>query len=46
MNFEHSDKVNGLIRQVRDFMEEHILPNEDVFNEQIAQNPWATPPIT
>jgi len=46
MNFEHSDKVKGLVRQVRDFMDEHILPNEDVFIEQIAQNPWETPPIT
>jgi len=46
MNFEHSDKVKGLVRQVRDFMEEHILPNEDVFTEQIEKNPWETPPIT
>jgi len=46
MNFEHSDKVKGLVRQVRGFMDEHILPNEDVFIEQIAQNPWETPPIT
>jgi acyl-CoA dehydrogenase len=46
MNFEHSDKVKGLIRQVRDFMEEHILPNEDVFTAQIAENPWETAGIT
>jgi acyl-CoA dehydrogenase len=46
MNFEHSDKVKGLIRQVRDFMEEHILPNEDVFIAQIAENPWETADIT
>jgi len=46
MNFEHSDKVKGLIRQVRDFMEEHILPNEDAFTAQIAENPWETAGIT
>jgi acyl-CoA dehydrogenase len=46
MNFEHSDKVKGLIRQVRDFMEEHILPNEDLFTAQIAENPWETAGIT
>jgi len=46
MNFEHSDKVKGLIRQVRDFMQEHILPNEDVFIAQIAENPWETADIT
>jgi len=45
MNFEHSDKVKGLIRKVRDFMEEHILPNEDVFTAQIAENPWETADI-
>jgi acyl-CoA dehydrogenase len=46
MNFEHSEKVQGLIRQVRAFMEEHVLPNEAVFLEQIAANPWETPAIT
>jgi acyl-CoA dehydrogenase len=46
MNFEHSDKVRGLVRQVRDFMDEYILPNEEVFAEQIAENPWETPQIT
>jgi acyl-CoA dehydrogenase len=46
MNFEHSDKVKGLVRQVRDFMQEHILPNEDVFAGQIAENPWETAHIT
>jgi acyl-CoA dehydrogenase len=46
MNFEHSEKVQGLIQQVRGFMEEHILPNEGLFIEQIAKNPWETPAIT
>ena len=46
MNFEHSEKVQGLIRQVREFMEEHVLPNEGVFIDQIEANPWETPAIT
>jgi len=46
MNFEHSEKVRGLIRQVREFMEEHVLPNEGVFIDQIEANPWETPAIT
>jgi acyl-CoA dehydrogenase len=46
MNFEHSDKVKGLVRQVRDFMQEHILPNEDVFAAQVAARPWETADIT
>jgi acyl-CoA dehydrogenase len=46
MNFEHSEKVKGLIGQVRDFMEEHVLPNEGLFVEQVEANPWETPAIT
>jgi acyl-CoA dehydrogenase len=45
MNFEHSDKVNGLIQQVREFVEEHILPNESTHIEQLAADRWSTPPI-
>jgi acyl-CoA dehydrogenase len=28
MNFEHTDKVNGLIAQLEAFMAEHVYPNE------------------
>jgi acyl-CoA dehydrogenase len=45
MDFEYSDKVKDLIRQVRDFMEEHILPNEAVQAAQVEADPWKTPPI-
>ena len=45
MNFEYSDKVENLIRQVRRFMEEHIFPNEALFHEQVAANRWETPAI-
>ncbi|GAB3106408.1 acyl-CoA dehydrogenase [Aestuariicella hydrocarbonica] len=45
MDFEYSDKVKGLIEQVRAFMDEHVYPNQDLFNEQLSQERWSTPPI-
>jgi acyl-CoA dehydrogenase len=45
MNFEHSDKVSGLIQQVHGFVEENILPNESTHTEQLAADRWSTPPI-
>jgi acyl-CoA dehydrogenase len=45
MNFEHSDKVSGLIQQVRGFVEEYILPNESTHSAQLAADRWSTPPI-
>ena len=45
MNFEYSDKVKDLLRQVRAFMEEQIIPNESTHSEQLAESPWETPPI-
>jgi len=45
MNFEYSDKVKGLIRQVRDFMDENILPNEAAMAAQVLDYPWETPPL-
>ena len=45
MNFEYSDKVKHLVQQVRDFMEAHIFPNEALFTQQIAAQPWETPEI-
>ncbi len=45
MDFEHSDKVKRLISQVRGFMEEHVLPNEHVYTEQLAESRWEAPPI-
>jgi acyl-CoA dehydrogenase len=45
MNFEYSDKVKELQRKVSAFMQEHVLPREARFYEEIAQNrvqgnPW------
>jgi len=45
MDFEYSDKVTDLIQQVRGFMEEHILPNENTHIEQLQTEPWTTPTI-
>ncbi|MBX0357639.1 acyl-CoA dehydrogenase family protein [Halobacillus sp. Nhm2S1] len=47
MHFEHSQKVKDLQDQLTRFMEEHIYPNEDLYEEQLnAQNRFADiPPI-
>jgi acyl-CoA dehydrogenase len=45
MNFEYSEKVQGLIKRVEDFLETHLFPIEIELNEQIenADNRWAIP---
>ncbi|RWZ58119.1 acyl-CoA dehydrogenase [Halobacillus fulvus] len=48
MNFDKSDKVKRYEQKVRDFMEEHVFPNESMFEEQLnAQSSrWSeVPPI-
>jgi len=45
MDFEYSDKVKGLVEQVKAFMDEFVYPNEALFEEQVEQNRWETPPI-
>jgi acyl-CoA dehydrogenase len=45
MNFEYSDKVNDLLQRVCAFMDEYIYPNEHKMHEQLAQDPWSTPPL-
>ncbi|WP_169544525.1 acyl-CoA dehydrogenase family protein [Sneathiella aquimaris] len=37
MNFEYSDKVKELQARVQAFMDEHVYPNEDVFEEQVNE---------
>jgi acyl-CoA dehydrogenase len=37
MNFEFSDEVKELQKRLRDFMDEHIYPNEDTFRQQINE---------
>lgn len=36
MNFEYSDKVQDLIKQVSTFMDEHVYPNEERFASEVA----------
>jgi acyl-CoA dehydrogenase len=36
MEFAYSDKVNGLRKQLNDFMSRYIYPNEQTFHDQIA----------
>jgi len=36
MNFAYTDKVNGLRKQLNNFMERSIYPNEQAYHEQIA----------
>src|SRR5262245_14699546 len=37
MNFDHSDKVKSLLKQVTAFMDEHVYPNERTFLSQIEE---------
>lgn len=45
MDFEYSAKVKALIEQVRGFMNEHVLPNENLYQQQLEQDRWSTPKI-
>jgi acyl-CoA dehydrogenase len=47
MNFDYSDKVKDLISRVEDFVDEHVYPNEDKYDEQInsGASRWDTPPL-
>jgi acyl-CoA dehydrogenase len=41
VNFEFSDKVNDLQRQLQAFLGEHVYPNETRFHDEIERNPWS-----
>lgn len=47
MNFEYSDKVYELMARLEAFMDEHIYPREQEFNDHSAttENRWLTHPI-
>ncbi|GAC1380454.1 MAG: acyl-CoA dehydrogenase family protein [Ktedonobacteraceae bacterium] len=36
MDFAYAEKVNGLRKQLNDFMERYIYPNEQIYQQQIA----------
>jgi acyl-CoA dehydrogenase len=41
VNFEFSDKVKTLQRQVQAFLDEYIYPNEQRFYDEIEKNRWS-----
>src|SRR5699024_1468821 len=45
MNFQYSQKTLDLIQQVRTFIEHEVVPAEPEYYEQLANDPWMTPPI-
>jgi len=45
VHFEYSDKVRKLQRQVQEFMDAHVYPNERVYEQQLEGKRWAQPPI-
>ncbi len=47
MNFDYSEKVQRLRRQLEEFMDEHIYPNEQTYHAQLgeAESRWMIPPV-
>ena len=47
MDFGYSERSLLLQKELTAFMEEHVIPNEALYEEQIrsGQNPHAQPPI-
>ncbi len=47
MDFDFSPKVQDLRKQVSQFMEDHVYPNEKTFEDQLNSGPdrWQIPPI-
>jgi len=47
MEFEYSKKTKMYMEQVTDFMNKHVVPNEQVFSDQLNSGPtrWQIPPI-
>jgi acyl-CoA dehydrogenase len=38
MDFNYTDKVNGLRKRLIEFMDQHVYPNEHRFHEEVAAN--------
>jgi acyl-CoA dehydrogenase len=45
MNFTYSEKVQQLMARMSAFMNEYVFANEALMAEQIAEEPWSTPPL-
>ena len=47
MNFEHNEKTMELLARVRAFMDEHVVPNQTVYSDQVRAmgDTWTAVPI-
>src|ERR1700719_2285301 len=46
MNFDFSAKTSDYLKRLGAFMDEHVYPNEQRFEQQLGQdNRWAEPPL-
>jgi acyl-CoA dehydrogenase len=47
MNFEHNDKIKGLLERLEAFMDEHIYPNQETHRQQVDDmgDVWTPVPI-
>ncbi|MCC5811426.1 MAG: acyl-CoA dehydrogenase family protein [Ectothiorhodospiraceae bacterium] len=45
MDFQHSPRVQDLQQRLTAFMEDHVYPNEHVFNQQAKERRWKSPAI-
>lgn len=45
MDFSHTPRTVALLDRLNAFMAAHVYPNEARYHAEVAQNPWATPPV-
>jgi acyl-CoA dehydrogenase len=45
LNFDYSDKVKSLQRQVQAFMDAHVYPAEPAYEEQVQESRWSQPRV-
>src|SRR5690625_917271 len=45
MDFEYSQKTQALMDKASAFIEQEIEPQVALYHEQLAQDPWGSPPI-
>ncbi len=45
MNFEYSPKVNELRERIQAFIDEHLIPNDALYHQQVEVDRWAEPAI-
>jgi len=45
VDFDYSPKVKALQERVQAFMDAHVYPNEQTYEDQLAGNRWSQPPI-